>query len=412
MPTDKGGKQATRASLKEKAGEELLPEAEPVDFEKLTASEERMPPPPAKKRTQQKEDGRPDGSHRQQDFKVTMSPERLKHRNEELQQQAAAAAKETKLRALREGNFQAFSLATPKASPEKVSVSHFPASLGPKNLEELLEGTGSTSSDTKAEAEEKQQQQPKQNLPSSTFKDASVETTLKKLLQEVGGLRAEVATKADLATLQSDLLKATEELVQTKVKPLEEKLSKLSLEHEALKKKVASLEAGKQGDRQKADPADPAHKRVAFLNFPPALVPEQRLEAMREYCKKFPNHQPLAVANKYKGPYNDRKCSAHGYAEFSDRDSRNHFLTAAGGQDLQVQGATVKVKSAKTQFNSQRDYSLYKAEELLKAGLEGKTVTLERETRSVKVDGEVAFKQEKTEAAGTFLGAYSHFSLP
>jgi len=227
-----------------------------------------------------------------------------------------------------------------------------------------------------------------------------------------------------LADLRRAVLKDTAELVETKVAPLQKALDTLNkkydnLQEEArlLKDKVAKLERGSGGEgkdkkAKRNDAEDPAHKRVAFLGFSEATPGEERVKAMQDYCKKYPGHQALAHYNKYKGPYNNRKLTTVGLVEFANRDARDNFLKAAGGQDCETQGAKVKVKRAKTNFNSQRDYSLYKAVDLLKEAAAGKKVTLDRGNRKVKVEDEVAFKQEKEDSGGTFLGEFEHLALP
>ena len=48
------------------------------------------------------QEAKPDGSHRKEAFKHTLSPEHLKHKQEALAEEASREAKEKKLRALRE----------------------------------------------------------------------------------------------------------------------------------------------------------------------------------------------------------------------------------------------------------------------------------------------------------------------
>ena len=136
------------------------------------------------------------------------------------------------------------------------------------------------------------------------------------------------------------------------------------------------------------------------------------MRAIQEYCARYPRHQPLAVANKYKGPYNSRKCTANGYAEFSDKDARNQFLKDAA-PEFEVKGAKVKVKPGKTQWNSQRDFFLYKALDLVKeAAAEGTTASVNKNKRTVEVDGATVFTQQKEETGGTFSSAFGHLALP
>ena len=89
MPTNEDGKQATRGK-------------------KLNLEDLGVVP------------GKADGAQRKDSYKKNFSPEHLKHKQEQLQAESQAVtneAKEAKLRALREGNFQAFTLATPASSP-------------------------------------------------------------------------------------------------------------------------------------------------------------------------------------------------------------------------------------------------------------------------------------------------------
>ena len=97
--------------------------------------------------------------------------------------------------------------------------------------------------------------------------------------------------------------------------------------------------------------------------------------------------------------------------EFASKDSRDNFLKEATQKEVEVQGQKVAVKHAKTEFFAKRDYSLGKAAELVKAEAQGRSVSVERNSRTVKVDTDVVFKQEKEDSGGTFSGEFSHLAL-
>ena len=75
-------------------------------------------------------------------------------------------------------------------------------------------------------------------------------------------------------------------------------------------------------------------------------------------------------------------------------------------------GKKLRLISVKTACFKQRDWALNKAEELLKAEAGKGTVKVDRKERKVKVNGAVAFKQEKEEARGSFQESFAHLALP
>ena len=71
-------------------------------------------------------------------------------------------------------------------------------------------------------------------------------------------------------------------------------------------------------------------------------------------------------------------------------------------------------KAARTKISNQRNHSLRKAEEVLKASplTSGKVVKIEWKDRKVTVGGADAFVQDKGETRGQFCAAFSSMSLP
>ena len=72
----------------------------------------------------------------------------------------------------------------------------------------------------------------------------------------------------------------------------------------------------------------------------------------------------------------------------------------------------MRVKAALTATNKQRNWALRKAEELLKAAEPEAKVELAWPERAVKVNGEKAFSQDKTDTRGSFLPPFTKLSLP
>ena len=102
-----------------------------------------------------------------------------------------------------------------------------------------------------------------------------------------------------------------------------------------------------------------------------------------------------------------------GCAEFADKDAAREFLTLAEGGELQVEGAKVTVKKAKSKAARHRDWALGKACDNLKKAKEneGKKVELVWKERVVKVGSQVAFQQEKGDAEGSFTEDFFEYSL-
>ena len=56
---------------------------------------------------------------------------------------------------------------------------------------------------------------------------------------------------------------------------------------------------------------------------------------------------------------------------------------------------------------------MYTAQDLVKKeAAEGRVVALNRQKRSVEVDGSAVFTQGKEDSGGTFSGAFAHLALP
>ena len=66
---------------------------------------------------------------------------------------------------------------------------------------------------------------------------------------------------------------------------------------------------------------------------------------------------------------------------------------------------------ARSKVNSQRNFALRQASDVLKKHCGGKEVSVAWKNREVTVGGECAFKQDRAELSGSFVGVFSHLRL-
>ena len=155
--------------------------------------------------------------------------------------------------------------------------------------------------------------------------------------------------------------------------------------------------------------------RVAVLGWPEGLEAAKRLEELEDLVKtKLADHRSLCYLNEYKGPYDNRRLGKAAYVHFVTEDEARNLVKAVKdrGVSAEVGGKKLRLVPAKTARFKQRDWALNKAEEPLKAEAGEGTVEVDRKERKVKVNGAVAFKQEKEEARGSFQESFAHLALP
>ena len=329
-----------------------------------------------------------------------MSPEHNVHKQEKLSAEVQATSREAKLKALREGNFEAYSLATPKGSPQVLGKGTFlevaAAKVGGKgslsnpltsifvqgpNLKTvpprvvvsrddpnyeaaktaglLVEGVDSASTSAWDFAP--------MDLEEAFNKEAGVsggaggssglggaegsEVSLPQVLEAVNKVQANlgwlqkcVAKKHDLAVLQQQLLEETDKLVDAKLKPLQEKLDALEAKNSALEAEVQELKR-KQAITTSTTTStnlppqlDLTTKRAAFLGWPDTVSARSRVQQMEAFLdNSFPEFKPVTYVNQYKGPYNNRKLGTVSFVEFGDKDTAKDFVQAVESSGLQVQ---------------------------------------------------------------------------
>jgi len=240
-----------------------------------------------------------------------------------------------------------------------------------------------------------------------------------------------VALKSDLDELKEFMQHDTKTIVEEAVDPIKTELNEVKQEMNAFKVRLQRVESTPPAPvppsaavadktlnelRSAVHALDPAHRRAAFVGWPESMPAPERINQMETFMKtKFPNYHVVEYLNHYTGPYKDRKLGKVSFVEFGNKSTAKNFTNAVDetGAELKVKGQSIKVKSARTKFNSSRNYSMRVAQERIKAhaATGTKTVEFKWEARTVTVDNEVAFSQSKAEIGGTFVAPYSDLSL-
>lgn len=235
---------------------------------------------------------------------------------------------------------------------------------------------------------------------------AELTATQKKFSDEVSSLRGRLD---DLREVRREL-----DTVSDTVAPLLSEWGGVRKRLEKVESRPSSSVADTGALDKLRDSLDPARRSVSFLTFPAMFSADQQLEAMKGFLDKFPKNRPLSFFNAYKGPYGNRELNHVGQAEFASEDAAKEFLKAVGarGEVFKAGGVDIAIKPAKTKKNSARDFSLYKAKEMLEKDAPTEKVELDRAGRCVKVSGAVMFTQERDERGGRFSGRFSHLALP
>jgi hypothetical protein len=256
------------------------------------------------------------------------------------------------------------------------------------------------------------------------------------LTKEIKDLSVKTVTKDDLGNFQADMTREMASKIAESVSPLQTKIDEMDSRfaafekqalhnHKSLVDRVAKVESTGSSSSGPSLPKeaqsiinslDPAFRRVSLLGFAASASAEKRLEDINKFVdENFANFKPATPGNIYKGPRDKRTLTPNSYLEFPNNDRATDFLkNFPRGSMVKVGGQDVAIKPAITKINSQRNYSIRKAEEILKAdpANQGKNIESILKDRVVQVAGHIAFRQDKNELGGTFVGPYSHLSLP
>ena len=152
---------------------------------------------------------------------------------------------------------------------------------------------------------------------------------------------------------------------------------------------------------------------MVFKGFPDTLGAEERLQELEKLFATYYSHlDKPTFENVYSGPRGERKLSRVALADFGTEDKARSFTKAT--KEVKAGALTLTVAPPRTELNTKRNVALRKAEELVKASphAQNKTVKLKWEARSVTVNEDTVFTQNRTETGGTFKGAFANLSLP
>jgi hypothetical protein len=103
------------------------------------------------------------------------------------------------------------------------------------------------------------------------------------------------------------------------------------------------------------------------------------------------------------------------FVDLGSKGIAKNFIkeVADSNSDLSINGHSIGIKSARTKFNSSRNYSMRSALDLIKSHptTGTKVVEFKWDERTVTVDNIAVFSQAKGDIGGKFLPPYSDLSL-
>ena len=271
-------------------------------------------------------------------------------------------------------------------------------------------------------------------LPNPEFGEDKAPSWALSLIDAVSGLRKDVSDiKHSVVTM--DVLKEYHSMAAAETQALVAKSSQETGNQIA----EVSAEVVRLGDRLKAlelsnksasfgvsssaagpgpDPHDPAARRVAFLGFPEGMPAKQRLALIEEFLTaKFPDVRTSLIDSFYAGK-GEGKITRNAFAEFGSRQQARQVANTIRdrGFTLEASGVQIKMKPATSALDLSRNWSLKKAEELIRAdpAAQSKEVTVKKgEGRGVFVDKELVFEQrDRYSRGGRFCAPFEHLELP
>jgi hypothetical protein len=234
---------------------------------------------------------------------------------------------------------------------------------------------------------------------------------------------AQMATKDDLVTLQSNLQKQTKGLIAEAVGPLKTDITELRQRMDIQEKKQKAAPSASSGSSSYIpadikiilDSLDPAHKRIVFSGFPLDMACKERTTHIEKFLAKFPSvPKYISVGVIPKGPKNNRSATKMSFVEFCSSDDAYSALKVLKSEKLEFGSVSITIKGALTKVNGTRNYSLGAAERMIRATPDVKAdgIKIDWKTRKIEYGGEEVFCQQQNELKGTFMGAFSHLVLP
>ena len=252
---------------------------------------------------------------------------------------------------------------------------------------------------------------------------------LKADLDDMNAKIDKMASKSDIDTMKSEISQEIKVTVAQAVDPLKAELHDLKIDLQDVKQRVDVVEskpptvsASASKDvaelQRLVQEFDPSNKRISFVGWPKNTSAADRRRQIDAFIAKFPGHRCVVSGNFYSGPYSDRKLSRASYAEFGSPEEACEAFNSMKDADLKSQGSSITIKMARSKLNGRRNFSIRKAEELVKAHLaaQGKEIKIVWKTdepgqRHVTVGGDIAFTQGKHDVRGFFSAPFSDIQL-
>ena len=101
------------------------------------------------------------------------------------------------------------------------------------------------------------------------------------------------------------------------------------------------------------------------------MTAEDRIKEIEEFCRQVKDIQPAFIENHYSGPWNARKVTQVGFAQFHTSDQVRVFLEKLPKKTIEIAGATVSVKKAMPKRFLRRNWYLREAEKLVTSSKHG-----------------------------------------
>ena len=129
------------------------------------------------------------------------------------------------------------------------------------------------------------------------------------------------------------------------------------------------------------------------------------------------------VDTRMRGPWNARECSNESFVQFHTQAARDRvsfeISTKGHAKNLKTpKGNLLKVNRMRSDFMRGRDFTMWKAEELIKDKIKAAGLAVEvkymkiKDARKIMANDAEVFVQARDDARGHFLGDFMDLALP
>jgi hypothetical protein len=209
--------------------------------------------------------------------------------------------------------------------------------------------------------------------------------------------------KSDLTELKNTIAQDTKVIVSEAVDPVKTDLFDLKTRVKLLENRPTQVCKELKDLKASLNKLDPSLKRAACVGMPENLNASDRIKELETFmASHFSGYRNVRAGNYMKGPHDDRKVSNTSYIEFPTVIDKDKFIKdfATSARQCSINGSSISIKPARTEFMNKRNFAVRKAEELIKSSpsAQGQTVKIEwmQHPRLVTVNGVSAFTQACT----------------